>query len=409
MRCSTISAIGVGSAICSPRSPTQKATGCPRAASGLELPARSRSPGGTTATRTSARRSSQQHRSSSQRSRRLMPDSRRSIGCITRHWTITSGGTWTTLQRRAWSPMLSSTPYRENTSDRRDWAAADPYVSTHLATHADHVGRLGRTTGRPRVPRRCRLRAPPAPTATRSFWRRWRVGDHHGARASPRLRGGRIEERPSYLELAARQFGADNLADRIAAHFPDRPWTLPVALWRRPGRHVPLTGHERLVTALALGLIEDRTAAVSAGDDGTVRLWDLEARAQIGEPLAGHEKLRPPPSRLGRSARSAVERSRSAVATTGPSGYGTWRARTQIGEPLTGHEDWVRAVAFGKLGDRVVAFSGGSDGTVRLWDLEAQPPYVGEPLSGHAGSVARRRDMPGPYARPPGGRCQRGE
>jgi WD40 repeat protein len=35
---------------------------------------------------------------------------------------------------------------------------------------------------------------------------------------------------------------------------------------------------------------------------------------------------------------------------------------------LKGHEDWVRSVALGRAGDRDVAISGGDEGTVRIWD-----------------------------------------
>ncbi|MGH9277550.1 MAG: hypothetical protein ACRD12_05515, partial [Acidimicrobiales bacterium] len=66
--------------------------------------------------------------------------------------------------------------------------------------------------------------------------------------------------------------------------------------------------------------VEGRAVAVSGGDDGTVRVWDLAS---------------------GRPA----------------------------GEPLTGHTDWVRAVAVGTVEGRAVAVSGGEDGTVRVWDL----------------------------------------
>ena len=60
--------------------------------------------------------------------------------------------------------------------------------------------------------------------------------------------------------------------------------------------------------------------AVSGGDDGTVRVWDLAA----GQPL---------------------------------------------GEPLTGHYSLVYEVAVGELDGRPIAVSGGDDGTVRRWYL----------------------------------------
>ena len=72
--------------------------------------------------------------------------------------------------------------------------------------------------------------------------------------------------------------------------------------------------------AVAFGELDGRAIALSAGNDGTVRVWDLASG-------------------------------------------------TQRGEPLTGHDDWVRAVALGELDGRAIALSAGNDGTVRIFDL----------------------------------------
>ncbi|MBF8187011.1 hypothetical protein ITP53_14950 [Nonomuraea sp. K274] len=78
-----------------------------------------------------------------------------------------------------------------------------------------------------------------------------------------------------------------------------------------------MRGHERLVWGAAFGA--DGTRLVSAGDDGTVRVWDPRGMGQVSV-LRGHEG-----------------------------------------------EAWV--AAFGPDGRRV--FSGGVDGTVRSWDWSA--------------------------------------
>jgi WD40 repeat protein len=53
-----------------------------------------------------------------------------------------------------------------------------------------------------------------------------------------------------------------------------------------------------------------------------------------------------------------------------------------VGAPLIGHTGRVFAVAFGSIGDRPVAVTGGWDGMVRAWDLIDRTP-IGGPLTGH--------------------------
>jgi WD40 repeat protein len=73
------------------------------------------------------------------------------------------------------------------------------------------------------------------------------------------------------------------------------------------------------------------------------------------------------------------------VAVSG-GGDGTVRRRDlatgqPIGEPLTGHTGRVWAVATGVLPDgRVVAVSGGGDGTTRFWDLVSGSQVVVVPV-----------------------------
>lgn len=84
--------------------------------------------------------------------------------------------------------------------------------------------------------------------------------------------------------------------------------------------HEPSTGHEGGINAVDAALVGDRAVAVTGGEDGTVRIWDLANGRQVGPPLTGH--------------------------------------------------DWsVEAVVVTTMEDRAVALTAGRDGVVRIWDL----------------------------------------
>ena len=63
-----------------------------------------------------------------------------------------------------------------------------------------------------------------------------------------------------------------------------------------------------------------------------------------------------------------------------------WDIKTglQIGASLTGHTGWVKSVAFSPDGTKIV--SGSLDGTIRIWDVETGR-QIGEPLTGLIGWV----------------------
>jgi len=161
--------------------------------------------------------------------------------------------------------------------------------------------------------------------------------------------------------------------DRIATAGPDGT----VRLWNADtGAPVgePLTGHTDWVTSVAFG--GDRLA--SGSRDHTVRLWNAADGSPVGQPLTGHADA---VTAVAVSADGRLLASGSADDTVR-----LWDATTgaPVGGPLTGQTDWVTSVAFTPDGRRVAA--GGRDGTVRVYSTETGAP-IGQPLAGHTGAV----------------------
>ena len=227
------------------------------------------------------------------------------------------------------------------------YSAADPYLARHLAGHL-HDARLGDElhdllTDAGWI--QARLSHGPVPDL---------IHDYRYAR-DPLTRQILRTLRLSRTVLAADPGLVQTQLISRLADYPDpgiAAWAAGLA--RRPsnGHGGPGSGPIRLVRAVTPrasqgpagrhqpgrpgaggGGHRRRRPAVSGGEDGTVRVWDL---------VTGQQQA-----------------------------------------ALTGHTDWVRAVAVTADGARAV--SGGDDGTVRVWDLATgQPQAV---LTGHGQPV----------------------
>ena len=107
------------------------------------------------------------------------------------------------------------------------------------------------------------------------------------------------------------------------------------------------------------GAARDKVRIVSAGADGTVRLWTLDGKA-AAEPFKGHDggvfsvAFSPDGTRI------------VSGGADGPARLWTLDGKAAA-EPFKGHDGWVFSVAFSPDGTRIV--SGGADGTVRLWNI----------------------------------------
>ncbi|KAG9027637.1 hypothetical protein FS842_004899, partial [Serendipita sp. 407] len=117
---------------------------------------------------------------------------------------------------------------------------------------------------------------------------------------------------------------------------------------------------------------------VSGSSDNTIRIWEVETGASVGEPLKGHTEyvcsVENGPDGLNIVSGSADDTIRIWDVETG----------APVGEPLKGHTDNVLDVAYSPEGRHVISRS--CDYTIRIWDVEARG-LVGEPLKGHTDFV----------------------
>ncbi|CDF39810.1 WD40-repeat containing protein [Chondrus crispus] len=137
-----------------------------------------------------------------------------------------------------------------------------------------------------------------------------------------------------------------------------------------------LVGHTRDMNSVAMS--GDGRRVVSGSEDRSVRVWDVETGAQVGKALVGHTSsvLCVAMSGDGRRVVSGSADKRVRV----------WDVETgaQVGDALVGHTDWVCSVAMSGDGRRVA--SGSFDKSVRVWDVETGA-QVGEALVGHTSDV----------------------
>jgi WD40 repeat protein len=140
------------------------------------------------------------------------------------------------------------------------------------------------------------------------------------------------------------------------------------------GREVrPLQGHRGFVSAVAL--TKDGKRAVSASSDHTLKLWDLDSGREL-RTLEGHE--------YAVTAVALTADGRCAVSASCDRTLKLWDLDSgQELRTFRGHEDWVNAVAF--TADGRCAVSASSDRTLKVWDLDSGCEV--HTLEGHKGKV----------------------
>jgi WD40 repeat protein len=180
-------------------------------------------------------------------------------------------------------------------------------------------------------------------------------------------------------QLLARLMGLSQLELRPllggAARWQGAPWLRPLApTLTPPGGPLlrTLTGHTDVVMAVAV--TPDGRRAVSASDDNTLRVWDLESGAEL-RTLTGHTN--------SVNAVAVTPDGRRAVSASDDNTLRVWDLES--GEELrtlTGHTSSVSAVAVTPDGRRAVS---ASSQTLKVWDLESGEEL--RTLTGHTNLV----------------------
>jgi len=260
----------------------------------------------------------------------------------------------------------------------RDWAAAEAYTRAHLATHAAKgrcLDELIRDPGFLLAAEPTRLvRALPSAAAEDAI-----IIAGVFRRAAAQIRDCAPSEAASYLELHAHQAGAGDLAQRIGELGVERPWATEWVHWLAPDAYLAIGQHGADVTAIAACEVDGVPNAISGGDDGTLRIWNLVRSQPISPALRAHD------GRVSAIATGVVNGEPVAVSGGWDRTLCVWdlRSGTRLGDPLTGHERGITDIAIGELDGSPIAISASWDNTLRVWDLNARKP-LGEAIRAHS-------------------------
>jgi WD40 repeat protein len=165
-------------------------------------------------------------------------------------------------------------------------------------------------------------------------------------------------------------------------------WSVDVMSTRLEARLV--VANTGPVSALGAAVLNDGRIAVATGDRlGRFASWDLESGARIGDAAQRHTgPVNALTTVTTENGQAGGGREVWAVTAGDDGAVRIWDLATgyAVGEPMTGHHGSVSAISAVLVDERPVAVTGGRDETVRIWDL-VERRERGAPLVGHVGTV----------------------
>ncbi|WP_179381911.1 WD40 repeat domain-containing protein [Streptomyces sp. SA15] len=186
------------------------------------------------------------------------------------------------------------------------------------------------------------------------------------------------------LAIDAVRYNANLLASALKSRMDPETWRPVHATGGdvSPALMNTLVKHESSVYRVACTELDGRPIAVTT-TDGEVWVWDLLSGRLRGTPLAGHAD-----AIVDELAVLSVD-GRLVAVTGGHDGtVRAWDliAAQQIGEPLV-EKYWVSDIACATVNGQPIVIAAGDDGTVRMWDL-ATRQSIENRLAGHRSKVS---------------------